>query len=153
MIIKKMSIYNLGVLCYGEYKTNLINYKTEEYEMVENREEKIEALKVAKDYCKRLENGMETLTKELRGERLPDTGEYLKTVVNGLNWIIEVYNATSDLVNENENVIDKDTVNEQTTKLNSALKQNDDALIADTLENGIVPFLEKLQSAIEQIEN
>ena len=121
--------------------------------MVENREEKIEALKVAKDYCKRLENGMETLTKELRGERLPDTGEYLKTVVNGLNWIIEVYNATSDLVNENENVIDKDTVNEQTTKLNSALKQNDDALIADTLENGIVPFLEKLQSAIEQIEN
>ncbi len=148
-----MSIYNLGVLCYGEYKTNLINYKTEEYEMVENREEKIEALKVAKDYCKRLENGMETLTKELRGERLPDTGEYLKTVVNGLNWIIEVYNATSDLVNENENVIDKDTVNEQTTKLNSALKQNDDALIADTLENGIVPFLEKLQSAIEQIEN
>ena len=134
-------------------QNEMIKYKTEEYEMVENREEKLEALKVAADYCKRLEKGIETLTKELRGEKLPDTGEYLKTVVNGLNWIIEVYNATSDLVNEKENIIDKDTVNEQTTKLNTALKQNDDTLTADTLENGIVPFLKKLQNAAEQIES
>lgn len=121
--------------------------------MIENRTEKIEALKVAQEYCKRLEKGMTTLIAELRGGRLPDTSEYLDTVIKGLNWVIEVYNATRDVINENENMIDKDAVNEETVRLNMALKQNDDAAIAGIMESGIIPFVKNLQKAIEQIDS
>lgn len=119
--------------------------------MQDNRAEQIEALDVAKDYSVRLHKGIETLVGELRGGRLPDTEEYLNTVLKGINWVFEVYNATRELINENGTVIDKDKVNAESIKLNDALKAKDDVAVADSLEKGIAPFLLDLQKAVEAI--
>ena len=94
--------------------------------MQDNRAEQIEALNTAKDYCTRLYKGVNALADELRTGRLPDTEEYMKTVINGINWVFEVYNATKKLINENCDYIDKNKVNAGAVELGKAVADNDD---------------------------
>lgn len=119
--------------------------------MQDNRTEQIEALNTAKDYCIRLYKGVNALADELRTGRLPDTEEYMKTVINGINWVFEVYNATKDLINENCDYIDKDKVNAGAVELGKAVADNDDEKAADKLENVIAPFILDFQKAVDKI--
>ncbi len=119
--------------------------------MQDNRTEQIEALNTAKDYCIRLYKGVNALADELRTGRLPDTEEYMKTVINGINWVFEVYNATKDLINENCDYIDKDKVNAGAVELGKAVADNDDEKVADKLENVIAPFILDFQKAVDKV--
>lgn len=119
--------------------------------MQDNRTEQIEALNTAKDYCTRLYKGVNALADELRTGRLPDTEEYMKTVINGINWVFEVYNATKDLINENCDYIDKDKVNAGAVELGKAVADNDDEKVADKLENVIAPFILDFQKAVDKV--
>ncbi len=119
--------------------------------MQDNRTEQIEALNTAKDYCIRLYKGVNALADELRTGRLPDTEEYMKTVINGINWVFEVYNATKDLINENCDYIDKDKVNAGAVELGKAVADNDDEKAADKLENVIAPFILDFQKAVDKV--
>ncbi len=119
--------------------------------MQDNRAEQIEALNTAKDYCIRLYKGVNALADELRTGRLPDTEEYMKTVINGINWVFEVYNATKDLINENCDYIDKDKVNAGAVELGKAVADNDDEKVADKLENVIAPFILDFQKAVDKV--
>lgn len=119
--------------------------------MQDNRTEQIEALNTAKDYCIRLYKGVNALADELRTGRLPDTEEYMKTVINGINWVFEVYNATKELINENCDYIDKDKVNAGAVELGKAVADNDDEKAADKLENVIAPFILDFQKAVDKV--
>ena len=119
--------------------------------MQDNRTEQIEALNTAKDYCIRLYKGVNALADELRTGRLPDTEEYMKTVINGINWVFEVYNATKDLINENCDYIDKDKVNAGAVELGKAVADNDDEKAADKLENVIAPFILDFQKVVDKV--
>lgn len=119
--------------------------------MQDNRTEQIEALNTAKDYCIRLYKGVNALADELRTGRLPDTEEYMKTVINGINWVFEVYNATKNLINENCDYIDKDKVNAGAVELGKAVADNDDEKVADKLENVIAPFILDFQKAVDKV--
>lgn len=119
--------------------------------MQDNRTEQIEALNTARDYCIRLYKGVNALADELRTGRLPDTEEYMKTVINGINWVFEVYNATKDLINENCDYIDKDKVNAGAVELGKAVADNDDEKAADKLENVIAPFILDFQKAVDKV--
>lgn len=119
--------------------------------MQDNRAEQIEALNTAKDYCTRLYKGVNALADELRTGRLPDTEEYMKTVINGINWVFEVYNATKDLINEDCDYIDKDKVNAGAVELGKAVADNDDEKVADKLENVIAPFILDFQKAVDKV--
>lgn|SRR5574344_2189682 len=114
---------------------------------MELRNEKEEALKTAADYSEKLEKGIENVVKELTGTKLPDTQEYLGTILKGINWLIQIYNSTKDLIEELGVKIDKDTVNSDAIKLNEALKSSDDKVIAKCLQEGIVPFLKSIEKA------
>ena len=115
--------------------------------------EKMEALEAARDYSERLKRGMQTVAEALHAKnRDADIETLLKQCVDGLNWVIEIYNRTSDILNEKEELIQKEQVNQNIMELSSALQENDGLKIADCFETGVIPFLEELCQAITKIE-
>ena len=117
------------------------------------RAEKLEALEAARDYSERLKQGMQTVAEALRKNRKDAEIETLqKQCVDGLNWVIEIYNRTSDVLAEAKTQIRKEQVNESISELSGALKGKEDGKIADCFENGVIPFLEQLCKAAEEIQ-
>lgn len=99
--------------------------------MEELLRQQIEALEVAVPYCGKISRAIDNVIKELNGNRQDDTDEYVRSIQNGLNWIIEVYNGTRDLINKDSVVIDKDVVNAAISRLNAANNAKNDVMLAD----------------------
>lgn len=118
--------------------------------MEELRQQQIEALQVVHEYTERLIKGIENVSAELNGARKLDTDAYLKEVINGLNWVIEIVNRTMDVINEGGVCIDKATVNNNVVSLGEALKKNDDAAIAAELSGNILSFVKDVWKATEK---
>ncbi len=117
------------------------------------KNEQIEALQVVQNYDIRLAKGIRNILPELRGEEREDTKEYLKQIINGLNFTLEAINGTMSLLNETRQRIDKEKTNAKVEKLGAALKKKENAEIADVLEKEILPFVEEfLESATEVLE-
>lgn len=119
--------------------------------MEQLREEQKEALRVAKDYLVKLIPGMESLIPELRGDRKEDTDDFLKQCLDGLNWIIQIYNRTSDLINEGKVRIMKEQVNDCIVHFNKVMQSKDDKKVAEALEKDIIVFLHNLLKAMEEV--
>lgn len=115
--------------------------------MEDLRKEQLEALQAMLDYIPKLRKGMETVAKELSGERLADTNEYLKKVIDGLNWVIEVYNGTSSLLKEKSNGFDKEVINRACNEFSSAYKNGDSIAQAELLTGSLMTFLNELEDA------
>lgn len=75
--------------------------------MEDSREEQIEALKTLYEFNQRLLKNMRIVIKELSGERLDDTDNFVKGIIDAMNWEIEVMNGTMSVLNENEVRIEK----------------------------------------------
>lgn len=110
------------------------------------RNEKLEALKALDEFLEKLIPGMGTLCGELRGNRQPDTEVYLNQCMDGLNWAVEVYNRTSDLLEEKMH-LDKQELNARLTDLGKAVRDKEEDKIAELLEGAVVPFLEGMKAA------
>lgn len=115
--------------------------------MEDLRKEQLEALQVMLDYIPKLRKGMETVTKELSGERLADTDEYLKKVIEGLNWVIEVYNGVRSLLDEKANNLDKDVINTACNNFSTAYKNKDCAAQAELLTGSLMTFINEFEAA------
>lgn len=111
------------------------------------RDEKLEAIKTASEYCAKLEIAIDEVSKELRSIRLDDTKEYLDNILNGINWTFQVYNAVKDILRETELGIDESKVNVASNMLSEGFRKNDDLLIADALTGGILEFVVKMKEA------
>lgn len=118
--------------------------------MEELKKQQLEALEVAEVYCEKLITGIQNIVNELTGERLSDTDEFLKQIINGINWTIEVYNGTKDLFNAETELIDKESVNKSIIELDNAIKMNNDLKIANNL-NEILIFIKKFKVAARAI--
>lgn len=112
--------------------------------------QQIEALGVAVPYCKKIENAINNVVGELTGERLEDTDEYIESIKNGINWIIEVYNGTASFINKDETVIDKDKVNVSVNKMNMASAGKNDAELAEAFSE-VKSFIETFREAAEKL--
>lgn len=114
--------------------------------MEDLRTQQIEALQVAAPYCQKIIVALNNVIGELSGNRQEDTDEYIKSVVNGLNWIFEVYNGTSSLINEDGVAINKDEVNGYVIELNAA---SDDESKAKAFK-GILGFVEAFKAEADK---
>jgi hypothetical protein len=112
--------------------------------------QQIEALGVVAPYCAKIERAIDNVIGELNGNRLDDTDVYINSIQNGLNWIIEVYNGTRDLVNKDSVVIEKDDVNKTIAKMNEAMKAKDDAALAESFAE-VKKFVETFRGAAEKL--
>lgn len=117
----------------------------------EKKELQIEALKQLIDYSKDLIPGVEGLISELRLGRQEDTDELLNLVIMGINWEIEIFNNTENLINVDRKRIDKSFMTAAVTRLGQVLQAGDDCQIADCLESGFMPFLQNLEIAAATI--
>ena len=117
--------------------------------MEDLRVQQIEALQVAVPYCKKIINAINNLIGELTEERKEDTDEYMNSILNGINWIFEVYNGTRDFINEDGVIVDKEEVNANVVKLNEANTNNDDDMRAEAFK-GIKEFIELFSAEAEK---
>lgn len=115
------------------------------------REEQIEALNAVYEYNTKLSNALNEIVPELRGEKKEDTREYLDHIMKGVNWVIQVVNATLPLINESEEKISKDEINGIVLKINDAFKNEDYIQLADLIETGIIPFIDNVSVIAKDI--
>lgn len=117
--------------------------------MESNRQEQIEALQAMAEYLPKLKKGMTTVADELKNGRLADTDEYLKSVINGLNWVISITNSTINLLNEKEPAIDKDKINKVSISFSEAYKKKDYGAQSDILTGDLMNFILSLEVAVK----
>lgn len=110
--------------------------------MEDLRQNQIEALQFVVDYIKKLVPAFQTVAEELRSQKQEDTIDLLNQAIEGLNFVIEIFNATSSLLNEKEELFQNHVIEEKVQALNLALKEHDDLKTADAIEDGIIPFLD-----------
>lgn len=108
--------------------------------MEDNRAEQKEALETLVEFNGRLVKNMNIVIKELSGERLDDTDKFLKSIVDAINWEVQVMNGTMELLNEGKERINKETFNQRILDLGAALKEKDDAKEAEAIRNLLLEF-------------
>lgn len=119
--------------------------------MEDLRKQQKEALFALTEYSPRLITAIRNVAEELNGNRQPDTDEYLRSIVNGMNWEIEVFNGTRDYINEDRTRIDKDRANEIFMQFNEAHQGGNDAKMVELLTGDILIFFEELEAAAKEL--
>lgn len=104
-----------------------------------------EALEELVRYSQNLIPSITMMIDELREGRKEDTEEFLNSIIAGINWEIEVFNYCADLINIEENYIDKAAMGNAVRRLGQVLQENLDFKIADCFEFDFLPFLRKLE--------
>ena len=118
--------------------------------MEDNRAEQKEALEVLIEFNDRVLKNMNIIVKELSGDRLEDTNQFLKGIVDALNWEIEVVNGTMGLLNEGKERIQKDAFNAAVLRLGDAIKANEDTAMAEAI-SALIPMFENLGAAAREV--
>ena len=98
--------------------------------MEDARKEQLEALEVLAEFNDRLVKNMNIIVKELSGERLDDTDKFLKSIVDAINWEIQVVNGTMEALNDGKERVNKESFNAAVVALSRAIGENDDAKMA-----------------------
>lgn len=118
--------------------------------MEDNRAEQKEALEVLIEFNERVLKNMKIIVKELSGERLDDTNQFLKGIADALNWEIQVVNGTMDMLNDGKERINKEEFNASVIKLSDAIKADDDAKMAAAFTD-LIPLFENLGEAAREV--
>lgn len=112
--------------------------------------EEVEALQALTEYSPKLIKALKAVTGELSGERLPDTGEYLKAIINGMNWEIQIYNGTKDLLSDSGK-LDKDKANDAFVSFSDAYGKKDDVMMKEIITLKLIPFFIALEDEAKSI--
>jgi hypothetical protein len=118
--------------------------------MEDNRKEQVEALEALKDYNPKICKALKEIVPELKGEKKEDTQEYVDHIFRGVNWELQVINGTMELLNEKEEQVSKEALNEIVSQVNDAYTFKDDEKLAQIIEDGLLPFVEKLEEYIDK---
>ena len=114
-------------------------------------EQKKEALKTVDEYLGKLIPAMENVIAEIKGDMQEDTVDFLLQVIDGLNFVIETYNVTRDIVNNPEPLIIDNELEKAVGILSDGFSKKDYPAIADELSGDIIPFLKVFKAAAEKI--
>ncbi len=118
--------------------------------MEDNRKEQTEALETLLEFNDRLINNMQIIVKELSGNRLEDTDKFLKSILDAMNWEIQVVNGTMEVLNEGKERVSKEVFNNAVIALSDAVKANDDTKMAKAFAT-IIPVFEKLGESVKEV--
>lgn len=118
--------------------------------MKDNRTEQREALETLVEFNTRLVKNMKIIIKELSGEPLDDTDQFLKGITDAMNWEIQVMNGTMELLNEGAERINKMVFNDKILQLNAAVAEQSEAKMAEAIKE-LIPEFENLQAAATQV--
>lgn len=140
--------YNFRIL---ERKPGWLHRETVSDEIMEdNRAEQIEALQVLEEFNGRLVKNMEIIVKELSGERLDDTDQFLKGIIDAINWEIQVVNSTMQVLNDGKVRVDKESFNADIVALSEAISAKDDAKMAEEFQR-VIPVFKQLGESVNEV--
>ncbi len=111
-----------------------------------------EALQSLIDYSPKLINGIKISAGELDGKRVEDTDEFLRKVVDGINWVLSVLNGCMSLINRDEILINKETANAAIVRFDETFKSGLDSQIAQSLTNDILPLINLIAQTAEKFK-
>lgn len=117
--------------------------------MEDSRKEQVEALETLVEFNERLVKNMKILVKELSGDRLDDTEQFLKAIVDAINWEIQVVNGTLGVLNEGEERLNKEEFNGAVISLSDAIGTKDDAKMAEEFKR-MIPVFEQLGTSARE---
>lgn len=118
--------------------------------MEDNRKEQIEALEVLLEFNERLLRNMNIVVKELSGGRLDDTDKFLKSIIDAINWEIQVVNGTMEILNEGKERVNKESFNEKIVALSKAIEEKDDVKMAEEFKK-VIPVFEELGKSAREV--
>ena len=118
--------------------------------MEDNRAEQKEALEVLKEFNVRLLKNMNIVVKELSGKRLDDTNQFLRGIIDAINWDVEVVNGTTEMLNEGKERINKEMFNTKIVAFSDAIAAKDDQKMADAVK-ALIPEFENLGKAVDEV--
>lgn len=118
--------------------------------MEDRRAEQLELLKTLAEFNDGLVHNIGIIIKEYRGARLDDTNNFMDGIVDAMNWEIEAFNVTKDLINEDGEVINREQFEDAVIALNMSIKDKDDGAMASCLEE-ISVFFEALGNRAKEL--
>lgn len=119
--------------------------------METNLKEQKEALEVLSGFNSRLIDNMEIAIEELSGNRREDTDKLVKSITDAVNWEIQVLNSTMDLINHDSVRLDKEAFNTVITDFANAIKQGEDAVLAEALKK-MLPQFRNLDKVVREVQ-
>lgn len=114
------------------------------------KDDQIEALETLADYIPKLIGGIDTVKAELRGERKPDTDEYLKMIIDGINWVLGIVNGCMRLFEEYNIAFDKEKANDYSVAFSNAYGTGNDTAIADSMDADVIPMIRLIQKTADE---
>ncbi len=117
------------------------------------REDKIEAIIGICRYDRKLIDALELLADDFRRGRETLPSELLGTVIQGINWTVEVLNQVMDVLNEGEEKIEKQMINDALVAFNDAFTSEDVEQIAQCIDASLVPCLEQICQVGEKFDS
>ncbi len=108
--------------------------------------DKFEALKTADDYLDNLKNGINKVIDLLEEDNENKACSYIIDIAEGIDWIIQVINLTSDVQKEK---IDLSNMNENLNEIVEALENEDYNLLGDLFRYEISPILDRIHKQIK----
>ncbi|MDL2301838.1 molecular chaperone [Lachnospiraceae bacterium OttesenSCG-928-D06] len=118
--------------------------------MEDSKKTQWEALATLKEFNVKLLHALGGVIDELEGEEKEDTWEYLDYIFKSMNWELQVINGTLDLLNMNENLIDKKNINAMIERVNIAYTGKKRGLLAQIISGELIPFFDELQKIINE---
>ncbi|WP_238883202.1 hypothetical protein [Clostridium sp. YIM B02551] len=112
-------------------------------------DETIEIIKEAYEYCEKLYNGMNSLTKSIDERNLLDLETYFKNILEGFNWILEVGNFATTIV-EGEK-LDLETISQMVNEYINAYNNLDLLLVRDIIEYELMPQVEIIYNILKRV--
>lgn len=120
--------------------------------METSRREQVEALEALLHFNDKLIKNMKILSDELSGIRRSDTDQLLRSVIDAINWEIQIMNATMDLLNEDKVRVEKEAINEELTAFSKAYQHQNDLEMAIVLHR-LAAVFEDLGMAAKEVVN
>lgn len=112
-----------------------------------------ESISTMYEYNQNLIPKLDAMSVELTENILEDSWEFLRMMVDGFNWVIEVYNSVSALINPNEELIDNSKIESSVQEFATAFRKKDASETSRLIKESIIPFLTSIQDAIEKYNN
>ena len=117
--------------------------------MDDYRQQQMDVLKEAVPYSEKLIGAIEKVSDELAGVPFPETHDAVNVIIEGLNWLFEVYNGTKDII---AGAVDEAEANSGVKELSEAVKADDDVAVSKALVR-LSTFVKQLHDAGSRLIN
>lgn len=109
-----------------------------------SREDKIEAIVGICKYDRKLIDALQGLAEDFSSGKEKMPSELLNTIMQGINWTVEVLNQVMDVLNEGQDKVEKQFINDALIAFQHAYASGEEQKLAETIDSQLIPCLEQI---------